>query len=56
MLSFIARRVRKIKDGKPTGDHPTVNSIIELFSKRLIPSQICSLEDTIVFREDPNGL
>ena len=33
LYSFIASKVRKTKNGKPTGDHPHSNSIQELFAK-----------------------
>ena len=33
LLSFVARRVRKTKNGRPVGDHPSVASVKELFEK-----------------------
>ena len=31
--SFVAERVRKTKDGKPTGDHPSKGALGEFFQK-----------------------
>jgi|ETNmetMinimDraft_31_1059906.scaffolds.fasta_scaffold07589_1 hypothetical protein len=33
MLQFVAKRVRKSKNGKPNGPHPTVQSLAEFFNK-----------------------
>ena len=33
MYEFIRTRVRKTKDKKPKGDHPTVNSLKDLFER-----------------------
>ena len=33
LYSFIASKVRKTRNGKPTGDHPTSNAMKEFFGK-----------------------
>ena len=33
MLQFVAKRVRKMKNGKPNGPHPTVQALLEFFDK-----------------------
>ena len=33
LFTFVAARVRKTKNGRPTGDHPSVASVKEFFAK-----------------------